>query len=795
MKKTIMIVATLVLVACAGEASLESQSRIRLLRDTYGVPHIYADEIYGLYYGYGYAVAQDRLFQMEMTRRSTQGTVAEVLGADYLDYDKGTRALFDPASIHRQLKMLAAKDKDVFAGFAAGMNAWLKEIRSNPAELKPKQFIDNDFEPDNWTAYDVVMIFVGTMANRYGDFNTELDNLKIYQSLVSQHGEDKAKQLFNLLNPRFTNNAPTTIPLQDWSVQVEDSLALVSPGVKSPANHNLFSGPVTTGFSNVYVLGKDKSQGANSILVNGPQFGWFNPAYVYSVGMHGAGIDVVGNTPFAYPMIMFGHNNSITWGSTWAAGDIVDIYAERLNPDNLGQYWYKDGYRDLQHRIEVIKVRDAETIKLDVYRSVHGPIILQDPETGIAYAKHRAWDGGELDTLLAWLAATHADDFESWKVEAAKSAINVNMYFADVHGNIGYFFGGQYPQRAAGHDNRFPVTGDGSMDWLTRMPIEQANPHVKNPGSGFIANWNNKPGQGVMNPDFFFFSWSGADRIDILHSALNSRDTFTPDQAWEILTASSYADVHAAYLLPFIDSAVQEQDNTQLIRANEILQGWNRQSLDSDQDGNYDEAATAIFRTFAAVLLKNVLADDLGDVFGPFSSVGYPTAEAPSRAGTNIQTGMKAVFESLSGRGSYDLLNGQQVSGVIIQALSETLELLSAEQGGELATFRLPVAKRPFSNRNFLGVPQAGIDEIKLASIEQNRGTENNMVVMRENAIVGWEVTPPGQNAFIAPSGKKSPHYDDQLELYQSFGRKRMWFYAGDVQANKVKEDIISFVR
>jgi len=795
MKKTIMIVATLVLVACAGEAPLESQSRIRLLRDTYGVPHIYADEIYGLYYGYGYAVAQDRLFQMEMTRRSTQGTVAEVLGADYLDYDKGTRALFDPASIHRQLEMLTAKDKDVFAGFAAGMNAWLEEIRSNPAELKPKQFIDNDFEPDNWTAYDVVMIFVGTMANRYGDFNTELDNLKIYQSLVSQHGEDKAKQLFNLLNPRFTNNAPTTIPLQDWSVQVEDSLALVSPGVKSPANHNLFSGPVTTGFSNVYVLGKDKSQGANSILVNGPQFGWFNPAYVYSVGMHGAGIDVVGNTPFAYPMIMFGHNNSITWGSTWAAGDIVDIYAERLNPDNLGQYWYKDGYRDLQHRIEVIKVRDAETIKLDVYRSVHGPIILQDPETGIAYAKHRAWDGGELDTLLAWLAATHADDFESWKVEAAKSAINVNMYFADVHGNIGYFFGGQYPQRAAGHDNRFPVTGDGSMDWLTRMPIEQANPHVKNPGSGFIANWNNKPGQGVMNPDFFFFSWSGADRIDILHSALNSRDTFTPDEAWNILMTSSYADVHAAYLLPFIDSAVQEQDNTQLIRANEILQGWNRQSLDSDQDGNYDEAATAIFRTFAAVLLKNVLADDLGDVFGPFSSVGYPTAEAPSRAGTNIQTGMKAVFESLSGRGSYDLLNGQQVSGVIIQALSETLELLSAEQGGELATFRLPVAKRPFSNRNFLGVPQAGIDEIKLASIEQNRGTENNMVVMRENAIVGWEVTPPGQNAFIAPSGKKSPHYDDQLELYQSFGRKRMWFYAGDVQANKVKEDIISFVR
>lgn len=790
MQKLFVVVLILLLSACVGYSQGILQ-QVHIVRDNFGVPHIYADDIYGLYYGYGYAVAQDRLFQMEMTRRSTQGTVAEVLGAEYLDYDKGTRQLFDPASIHRQLEALAVRDKDIFSGFAAGLNAWLEEIRAHPTELMPKQFIDNNFKPGNWSAYDVAMIFIGTMANRYGDFNTELDNLKIYQSLVSQHGEDKAKQLFDLLNPRFTNNAPTTIPREDWSVPVPGNLAAVAPAMVMPKNYNVFSGPLTTGFSNVYVIGKEKTEDANAILVNGPQFGWFNPAYVYSVGMHGAGIDVVGNTPFAYPMIMFGHNKSITWGSTWAAGDIVDIYAEQLNPDNAKQYWYKGRYQDFQHRVEVIEIRGAESISLDVYRSVHGPIIHQEP--GVAYAKHRAWDGGELDTLLAWVAATRAEDFESWKVEAAKSAINVNMYFADVHGNIGYFFGGQYPQRVAGHDNRFPVSGDGSMEWLARMPIEQANPHVKNPGSGYIANWNNKPGQGVLNPDFFFFSWSEADRIDILHDALDGRDSFTPDQAWEILTKSSYTDVHAAYLLPLIDKAVLEQVDQSLLEANKILQNWNRQSLDDDQDGNYDGAATAIFRSFVGVLLENVLADDLGAVFGPFSGVGYPTVEKPTGAGTNIQTGMKAVFESLSGRGAYDLLNGEQVSPVIVRALSEALELLAAEQGDDLTALRLPVAKRPFSNRNFLGIPQAGVDEIRVAPIEQNRGTENNMIVMQENAIVGWEVTPPGQNAFIAPDGEKNPHYEDQFEMYQNFGRKRMWFYPGDVQNNKVSEEIISY--
>ena len=326
------------------------------------------------------------------------------------------------------------------------------------------------------------------------------------------------------------------------------------------------------------------------------------------------------------------------------------------------------------------------------------------------------------------------------------------------------------------------------------MPIEQANPHVKNPSSDFIANWNNKPGQGVLNPDFFFYSWSEADRINILHDLLNGRDTFSPDQAWAILTTSSYADPHAQYLLPMIDNALGEQGNQDLQAANKILQGWDGQSTDSDQDGNYDGAATAIFRSFVGALLKNVLVDDLGDVFGPFSSVGYPTAEKATGAGTNIQSGMKAAIESLSGRGDYDLLNGESTSSIIARSLAETLEVLTLEQGVGVTDLRLPVATRPFSHKNFLGIPQAGSDERMTAPIEQNRGTENDMIVMKENAIVGWEVTPPGQNAFMSPDGKTGPHYDDQLDMYSHFGKKRMWFYAGDIEENKSSEEIINYV-
>jgi penicillin amidase len=776
----------------ADEQQLDNQ--VRIVRDNYGTPHIYAHDIYGLYYGYGYSIAQDRLFQIEMARRSTQGTVAEVFGKDYLDYDKGARTLFDPDSIYRQLAKLEKKDRDVFEGYAAGINAWLQEVRKAPAHLTPKQFVDLDFSPADWSAYDIVMIFVGTMNNRYGDFNTELENAAIYEKLMEQHGEQAATQLFDLLNPRFTDDAPTTIPQQDWSRPAYDSMATTTVRFvpKNPIQTAL-ANPVTTGFSNCYLIGKNKLVDGGSILINGPQFGWFNPSYVYSVGMHGAGIDVVGNSPFGYPMIMFGHNQTISWGSTWGASDIVDIFVEQLNPEDSSQYLYKGEYINLNHRVEKIGILGEDTIDFDVYRSVHGPIILAEPESGVVYAKRRAWEGAELDTLLAWLYATWASDFGSWKAEAEKSAINVNMYFADVDGNIGFFHGGHFPERVAGHDNRFPVTGDGSMDWRGRQPVALANPHVLNPETDFLANWNNKPGHGVMNPDYFFYSWSAADRVEILHQELSSKEKFTAEEAWAIIEKSSYADVSAQYFVPLIVAATSGSDNPMSREASKILQTWNGNSRDHDEDGFYDEAATAIYRAFIGSLVERLLSDDLGTAYAYFSGSGYPSAAAPSASGTNIPPALKAIYEALQGRSSFDIQNGETADSIIKSTLHDVLEELTTGAGMPLGDIRLDVAKRPFSTRNFLGIPQASESEAMIGPIEQNRGTENNMIVMKRDAIVAWEVTPPGQNAFISPDGVTGKHYDDQFEMYNKFGRKRVWFYKDDVEANRQSETILEY--
>lgn len=777
-------------------------AEVSIIRDEYGTPHIYADEVYSLFYGYGYSVAQDRLFQMEMAKRSTQGTVAEVLGAEYIDFDINARRLYSPSSIMTQLAALPSKDKDIFAGYAAGMNAWIAEINKQTDTLMPKQFNDFEFAPSQWDEFDVVMIFVGTMANRFGDFNTEIDNAKIHKDLVTRFGKEKGAAIFDDLNPRYTYGSSTSISQQDWKAPSKSTQQYAEYATQIPdfiLQQDLSSAPIS-GFSNCYVIGKEKSQDANAILVNGPQFGWFDPAYTYSVGLHGAGFDLVGNTPFAYPVILFGHNADIGWGATWGAGDIVDIFTIELDHNDPKSYLYKGELRELEKRNETINVKNASAQELEIYRSVHGQVIAYDKENLVAISKKRTWDGNEITSLLAWLYQATAKDYDEWISYADDHSLNINWYYADRGGNIAYTYTGHYPLRQAGHDNRLPANGDGSMDWLGVQDFSH-NPTALNPEANFIANWNNKPAHGVLNPDLFWYSWSSADRVDYLQDALASKATFTPQEAWDLIQQSSYGDLVAKYLLPMIEQAVEAEqavktDQTKnLAQLNLWLQAWDGQTTDKNNDGYYDQAQYLFMQSFAKNLIHNVLSDDLGDSFGFFSGTGYPSKGEPTGSGMNLSSGLKATYEALLGQTKVDLLNGESANSIINRVLHQTYSALLKEYGDDASQWQLALYPRPFLHTNFMGIPQNNENNTPSLPIEQNRGTENNMTVFYSDRIEGFEVAPPGQSGFIAPNGTPSPHMYDQLQMFQTFEKKRMWFYSDDVLRQAKSKELIQIVR
>lgn len=776
-----------------------AENEVVIKRDSYGTPHIYASDTYSLYYGYGYALASDRLYQLEILKYSTQGRVSEILGADWIGFDTKHQKLFWPDDIRAQLEALPPHNKAVFLGMAEGINARLAIVQAKSKTLLPYEFSQNGFKPKLWSAYDTAMLFVGSMLLRYGDFNTEIDNEQFLAQLIKNHGDAMGRHIFNLVNPIDNVHAPTVISSKEWhaSPSTGDSHALILPE-EHARNFLSLRGQE---FSNALVVSKKYLKNDKAILINGPQFGWYVPAYTYSVGFHTPEWEAVGNAPVGYPLPMFGYNQYITWGSTWGASDNVDIFRETLNPKNLSQYKYKGEWKNLDQRQVVLKVKGKGDVTFTAYKSVHGPITIYEPLKTRAYAKSRGWNGRELSTLIGWIEATKANNHTEWKDAVKKSALNVNWYYADKVGNIAYFAGGAYPKRAPGHDNRFPISGEGHMDWRGIHPAE-ANPQVLNPSSGYIANWNNKPRKGFTNPDEWWYSWSEADRIHIIDNLVTRHNThqnkMDADEVWQLMMTAAYIDPNADFFKPYMLDALTSYKDPRADKIYFVLKDWdNSYTLQTGSGSNissgnrYSHPGNAIFRNWLAHMLKRTLADDLpGDIGKAISTTtGYGTPQAPTISGLNITTGSKMLLEILRGRTDYDFFNGQSHDEVWLRALNDTMDELSTTYGDNISDWQLPVPSTRFQHKNFLGIPQAlpnaQIDDIH----DMNRGTQNNMTVFSGGEYPsGYEIVPLGQSGFISPQGEKAQHYEDQAVLFSAHGKKPVWLRAEDINRDTISE-------
>lgn len=758
------------------------RDRVVIKRDDYGVPHVYADSTRGLFRGYGYSVAQDRLFQMEMSRRSTQGTVSEVLGSAYLAFDKDTRTGFDPTSIRRQIERLPRADKDILEGYAEGMNEYVDLVAARPGKLMPKQFLEYGFSPSRWTAYDVAMVWVGTMANRYSDSSSEISNYQILSELIAAKGEDEGRRLFDQIQWLDDPKAPTTVP-RSGAVTLSQpprvELGKLSPGLhdvgEAMAKRNgAGDGPnAHPEASNVWITGRERTRGAKSVLLNGPQFGWFNPSYVSGIGLHGAGWDFAGNTPFSYPAVIFGTNKTIAWGATAGPLNVVDIYQERLNPSNPRQYFYRGAYRDMGVRTTVIKVKGAADVSHDVLTTVHGFVTSVDTANSRAYSKKRSWSGYEIQSLIAWTKVPRAKSFKEFKALAAQFATTINWYYSDVKGNIGYISPGRIPKRPANQDFRLPARGDGSMEWQGIEPFAK-NPLAYNPRQGYLANWNNQPAPGFNND---YGNWSVVDRDQEIVAAFQEQRRFTPGQMRRLNERFSFVDLNLRYLQPTLRQAARSLPAGDPLRQDiRLLTSWDGQTRDRDDDGSYDGPQPAIMRAWLPLLFERVLADDLpAPVYDRYVAGIYQQVPIERLYSMRPAAALKLVYNGMLGpragvEQTTDFFDGEDPARVLSETYAEALASLRATRGTDMDAWTTPTSYVEFSHKNFLGVPQASPSESLPGPEYMNRGTANILSVLGPQRRARLcLVAPPGQSGFVAPSGAKSPHYDDQLQLFANF--------------------------
>ena len=813
MRKVLLAVVAILLVAgiglsCTTEYPLPQpepepeETLCTIIRDNYGVPHIFADTKEGLGYGAGYAMAQDRLWQADVLRRAAEGRLAE-LGLATIQDDIATRTLW--YSEDELLKIYddwdPAEDylKPMIEAYVDGINAYIDQALNNLYVYMPAEYMAQNLVPylEPFTVADVAALTV-LMGWRFGGTGgSEGDLYEALLTLQAMHGDAAGGAIWNDLFPLDDPGAPVTIPSESLSVLSNDGTSLDVPDNLIPvleqaqelwatqdAAFESLGVPTKFG-SNAVLVSPELSATGNALELGGPQMGYTMPQIVYELGLHGAGINAVGMAmPCAGPFILIGVSDSGAWTSTTGSSDVMDVRILALNPANPTQYWYNGAWVNMERRNELVYGAKKQTYQAtSIYRSVYGPIISMDLAAGTAVTLHTPFFKNEIAGEQGWQlfqTATNIDEFEA----AVELIIpSHNFYWADTEGNIAYWHAGRFPVKPAGADRRLPLAGDGTQEWV-RVTNQFEMPRDINPEQGWLTNWNNKPIAGWPYAESDF-QWGEGFRVEIL---MNAIPTFAAsgDMTTDTLnTLNQLAGYHstegmnfAGSLIAKLTAYVSAHPDPELYAALGYLGAWataeplpvSRVDLlapkwPTDANPTYDHPGLTIFNAwydrFVPAVFNGILSTSLID-----QVKGRPSL----------------LLRVL--RGDASLLypgypTGAALDTLVVNALKDALDDLEIEYGSSnMATWLTPVRMQSYDAQGAL--PGGPLHPY------MNRGTYGQIAEMVADGLPkAKNVIPPGQSGLVLLPGVANPHVADQVALYASWTYKPILFTRESVEAVK----------
>jgi len=785
--------------------------KVTIIRDNYGVPHIFADSLEELFYGYGYAVAQDRLYQLEILRRSYYGEISEIYGAKFIKFDKAMRLNnLTKDEINYQIKtLLGADHKIAVKSLAAGINCYIDEALKDKKNLLSKEFQDYGFTPKKWTETDVAAVFLSIMGV-FMDISREYKNLGVLKEFIKLHGPLKGKAIFK--DWAYVNDpgAYTTVPKNEEFAYNQNKRSFANLDIWIDklieekkdiieSQEEILGDIVSGGFSYCVLISPKKSTTGNPILMGGPQFGWQIPSALYEVGLHGGDIDVEGSTLVGYPFIMFGHTKTTAFSSTAGLNNIVDHYAERLNPNNKYQYWYKGSWHNMDVREEVIKVKGEKDRVVKFYSTVHGPVFAWG--NGVAYSKRLSCRNDYLLGLVSFFEIMRAKTVEQFRKAAQIGSLTINQFYADSNGNIAYFHQGKNPIRPVGLDVSLPTPGTGEYEWLGFIPRDK-NPFVKNPKQGYIVNWNNKPATNWPNGDISSgfgssAAWGEENRVLWIDYLLKKKEKFSvDDMKWiikEINDENIWAFSFKKYLIDAIDHV---GGNDPLLKeAKKVLIDWDNHFRDKDNNGYYDSAGLVIFQAWWQNVIKNTFEDEFGKYYKYLIS-GYGPFKWNKR---KRYTGHPIFLRALKGKDavmplSKDYFAPKGRDKVLVDSLLDAINQLKKnfkdKKISKWGNSIIKVSER-IPPTTLLRIPASVGPSLSMPIME--RGTENHIVELTKQGAKGINVTPLGESGFVKANGTVNKHFDDQLKLFVNWQYKPMLFDKEEIEKVAESRKTIEF--
>jgi penicillin G amidase len=478
------------------------QAPVEIIRDAWGIPHIYARNEADLFFAQGYNAARDRLFQLEIWRRQATGTVAEILGAEELNRDIGTRLFRFRGDMRAELAHYHPRGELIVTSFVRGINAYIEQTERDPS-LLPLEFSLLGIRPGRWTPEVVISRHQGLLGN----INQELSIARAVAAIgpeavgdiVSFHPRAPELRLDPAIRPEHL--APdilaiysafrTGIQFRPEHVVAEhraDEASFRRLAAAMPSEPELAGRGDVHGSNNWIVSGALTSSGM-PMMVNDPHRAIAAPSLRYWAHLVAPGWNVIGGGEPSLPGISIGHNGYGAWGLTIFQLDTEDLYVYETNPANRNQYRYGGGWEEMRVIRERIAIRGQDTVTVELKYTRHGPVVYEDAGLGRAYAVRAAWMEIGGAPYLASLRMNQARTWEEFREACFYSHIpGENMVWADVHGTIGWQAVGIAPIRP-NWSGMLPVPGDGRYEWGGYLPIRDL-PHVVNPPEGFWGNGN-----------------------------------------------------------------------------------------------------------------------------------------------------------------------------------------------------------------------------------------------------------------------------------------------------------------
>lgn len=723
------------------------KDEVTVVRDKWGVPHIYAKNVDDLFFAQGYVQAQDRLFQMDLWRRGTQGHLAEILGADYVERDRLSRLLQYRGEMKVEWASYGPGAKQIIAQFVKGINAWVDHVGDHP----PIEFSIAGYAPGRWQPEDILSRAEGFLMS--GNATAEVWRSR----LVLAVGSQRAAKLLPP-DPLVSVPTPNGIDLQVIDRRVSEALANIGAGA-SGFGQNLqlrarAAGPSeeVDGGSNNWVVSGAKSVTGHPLLANDPHRALDHPSLRYLVHLNAPGWNVIGAGQPWLPGVSFGHNDRVAWGATLFRADVQDLYVEKINPQNPRQYEYQGKWVDFETRTDqiLVKGRSApERVELQYTR--HGPVILVEPDKHLAFALR--WTGAEPGTA-AYLGSLGIDQvkncvefrssLKSWKVPGE------NLICADVDGNIAYQAAALTPVRK-NWPGVLPVPGwTGEYEWTGWYDLDDL-PHEVNPKSGFVAtaNHNTLPAgeKRIIN-----YEWSDPARINRIREVLMSKQKFDIED-FERLQHDATA-WNAEQLVPLFAKMRATDPEGEAARTK--LVAW-------DRNVSKDSGTAALYVVLEQRLRDRVFADKVPAPLG---------AEYPSRAGQLLVPLLTAPTAEWFGA-----IPTAARDKILVDALAAAIKELKEKLGNDMASWKWG-SLHSATFRHTLGgdrdtqkllnvgpIPRSGYGLTPFATggrgFEQNSGSSFREVLDPSNWDRSVVTSAPGQ------SGQPlSPHFDDLAKLW-----------------------------